>query len=303
MKLRRAGWALWAMIPVGVLFFHFGPGQAMFVADRAARVKSVANDSEATARAAQDAAYEKHLAAIKARRKAFLSQAPEDEVEARVATEAEASAYAVAAEAWKKVADQLNQVLEVLGDSSPEQGRRVRWARSRALVRSGDVWGGIGELEAVLGELDKAGESRGELARSTREELATAYYYGARLLRLSGMPPQEWLIESGKARQHFRYLAEHAGEADPGASGPLTMESAEQVGERALNYKKNLEQVLNLEQSTLAEIQGRPLPKDSPRAGNAGNRPGNGPPRKSKRPPDRRDGRGAGGAGEIPEGW
>ncbi|NDG63565.1 MAG: hypothetical protein EBY29_08895, partial [Planctomycetes bacterium] len=69
----------------------------------------------------------------------------------------------------------------------------------------------------------------------------------------------------------------------------------------AKNYQRNLELVLNLEQSSLVDLQGKPLPKDSPRAGKPGNRPGN-KPGKSKKPP-REDGRGAGGAEEIRDGW
>ena len=39
-------------------------------------------------------------------------------------------------------------------------------------------------------------------------ELATAYYYGARLMRLAGKPADEWREVAGRARQNFRYLAE-----------------------------------------------------------------------------------------------
>ena len=69
-----------------------------------------------------------------------------------------------------------------------------------------------------------------------------------------------------------------------------------------MNYQRNLELVLNLEQSSLQELQGRPLPRQSPREGANGLRPGNWPG-KSQRPPRNRDGRGAGGAGDIGPGW
>lgn len=292
MKLKRLAWALWAVFPVGVLFFHFGPGQAMFLGERAARVQRAALDSEALAKQAQSTAYEAHLKAIEARRAVFLSQKPEDETAARVATEAEDAAYKTAGEAWKKVADQLNQALELLKDEAPETAKKLRWSRGRALVRSGDVWTGIGEFERLLEESESA-PPNAEFERATRQELATAYYYGARLLRLSGMPPQEWMVESGKARQQFRYLAENSASTGPGAD----------PAEEAANAQRNLELVLNLEQSSLNELQAKPLPKDSPRQGNEGNRPGNRPGRKTKRPPQQRDGRGAGGAGDIPEGW
>ncbi|MFO0826808.1 MAG: hypothetical protein U0572_01555 [Phycisphaerales bacterium] len=290
MTVSRIGWAIWALVPVALLTFHFGPGQAAYVQDQAARLQSAALEAEASAMRAQDAAYAKHLAAIEARRAAFLSQAPDDDAKARAATEDEDRAYAAAAEEWKRTADAFQHVQDALGGSSPEKARRVRWAHARAMVRSGEIWPGIGELESIVDELDDAGQSGSALARSSREELATAYYYGARLLRLSGMPAQEWRVESGKARQQFRYLAEQA------IARGETKDAID-------SYQRNVELVLNLEQASLVDIQGKPLPRESPRAGNIGNRPGNQPGRKSQRPPQRRDARGAGGAGEIGDGW
>lgn len=289
MNLTRFGWTAWALVPVALVTYHFGPGQTAYVQDRAARLQAEAIAAEHRANEAQEAAYAVHLKAMDARRAAFLSQSAADEATARDATTDEDRAYAVAAERWKETADKLQAVQTVLGIESPAAAQRVRWARARAMVRAGEVWLGIGELEQLVEELEGAGDAQSTLARGAREELATAYYYGARLLRLSGMPAQEWRVESGKARQNFRYLAERAIERGD-------------APEIAQNYQRNVELVLNLEQASLVDIQGKPLPKESPRAGNAGNRPGN-RPGKSQRPPTRRDARGAGGAGDIGDGW
>jgi hypothetical protein len=285
-----AGWAVWAVLPVGVIAYHYGPGQAAYVQDRAAALHAEARSLERTALELQDAAYTAHLAAIEARKTALV--APTDGAagaDAAVveATKREDAAYAAAASAWSKAADAYGATLEVLGDAAPEEAARVRWSQARAQVRAGDVWTGITSLEALLEEESAAGRGDDAQARAVREELATAYYYGARLLRLSGMPAQEWRIESGKARQHFRYLAESSREGD---------------AERARAQQRNLELVLNLEQSSLAELQGRPLPRESPCKGNMACRtPGKG--NTSQRPPERRDARGAGGAGPIGDGW
>ncbi|MCH7871923.1 MAG: hypothetical protein IID33_09515 [Planctomycetes bacterium] len=215
------------------------------------------------------------------------SPTAEAEVLANAATGRESHAFGLASAAWRLTADAFGRIQEVAEDASPATLRTIRWSRSRALVRAGDLWTGIRELEDVLSELGADGQGESSMARTTREELASAYYYAARLMRLSGEPAEEWFIESGKARQHFRYLAER--------------ERAEGLNaERAKNYERNVELVLDLEQSTLLDIQGKPLPEDSP-LGRTGNRPG--PGRKSKRPPRDRDGRGAGGAQDIREGW
>jgi hypothetical protein len=299
----RIGWAIWALIPVGVVAYHFGPGQQAAVLDRAASLQHDAITAEAAAKSAQDAAYQAHLMAIDARRAAFLAQSPSADEAAKQATSAEQAAYAKAAETWAGAADAFTRMETLLTEAETKAAAggaslgssdlndellEVRLAKSRALVRSGDVWGGISELETVLENVEENPDLESTELR-TREELGTAYYFGARLLRLSGKPAEEWRIESGQARQQFRYLAERA-RAEGSAS------------EAADLHQKNLELVLNLEQLDLNDLKAKPLPKNSPCQGKEGNRPCNNP-KKSKRPPQKKDGRGAGGAGEIPWGW
>jgi hypothetical protein len=204
---------------------------------------------------------------------------------ATAATDAEEAAYESAAVAWKAVADELSKAVDTLSPEESAELEGVQISRARALVRSGDVWGGISELETIV---QRHATQGGEDHAVARHELATAYYYAARLLRMSGMPAQEWMIESGLARQNFRYLAEKSADANL-------------QGEESLTHQRNLELVLNLEQSDRSELMGKPLPRNSPRQGQQGNRPG--PGRKSKKPPEQRDGRGAGGAQDIPPGW
>ena len=283
MKLSRFMWPMWWIAPVIVVFLHFGPGQRLLRIERAAEFQRRANKLELEAQSAQDRAYELHLLAIEARRTA--GNDPQMALAAAAATEAEESAYETASIAWKAVADELSKAIDALGVDEDRELESVRISRARALVRSGDVWGGISELETIV---QRHATSHGEDHTQARSELATAYYYAARLLRLSGMPAQEWMIESGLARQNFKYLAEGAAESNSSA-------------DESLVHQRNLELVLNLEQSDRSELMGKPLPRNSPGQGQQGNRPG--PGRKSKRPPEQRDGRGAGGAQDIPPGW
>ncbi len=287
MRVTRIAWALWAVLPVAALAYHFGPGQTIYQHERAVELHRLALELERDAITLHQTAYARHLQAVDARNAAAESPTPEAEALSNAATEAESRAFGLSSAAWRLAADAFGHIQEVAEDASAETLRAVRWSRSRALVRAGDLWTGIRELEDVLSELEADGQAESSMARTTREELASAYYYAARLMRLSGEPAEEWFVESGKARQHFRYLAER--ERAKGLDA-----------ERAKNYERNVELVLDLEQSTLLEIQGKPLPEDSP-LGRTGNRPG--PGRKSKRPPQRRDGRGAGGAQDIREGW
>ncbi len=294
MWLSRIAWTAWALLPVFGLTYHFGPGQRAYREDQAARIVAKARTLEEQAHQAQDAAYALHLSAMKARRAALASRSPDDAARARDAGEQELSAYRKAADAWKAVADTLHQAQDALAQSPSDTLRRVRLAKGRALIRSGQVNTGVADLEDLMESIeDHNTDSRptaadAEFAHRVREELATGYYYNARLLRLAGAKSEEWREVSGKARQNFRYLAETA--------------RAERRDLDAVNHQKNVELVLNLEQSSLQELQAKPIPKNSPRAGRDGDRPGQ-RAGKSKRPPRKGDDRGAGGAGDIGPGW
>lgn len=290
----RIAWTAWALLPVIGLTYHFGPGQRAYQEDQAARIVAKARTLEDAARAAQEEAYALHLAGMKARRAAFASQSPDDAATARDAGDKELAAYTKAADAWKSVAETLSQAQDALAKDSTDTLRRVRLAKARAQVRSGQVNTGVSELEDLMDSLEEdaanktAPNADADFAHHVREELATGYYYNARLMRLAGAKSDDWREVSGKARRNFRYLAENA--------------KTEGRHEDAANHQKNVELVLNLEQSSLQELQAKPLPKNSPRAGRDGDRPGN-RAGKSKRPPRKGDARGAGGAGDIGPGW
>ncbi|MDP1662869.1 MAG: hypothetical protein Q8L55_13220 [Phycisphaerales bacterium] len=287
MILNRIAWTVWALIPVAGLAYHFGPGQRAYTEDRAGDLLAQARRLDAAAETAQETAYTAHLAALTARKTAIDLKTAESAAAAKSAAEAEDTAYTQAAAAWNAAADKLRAAHEMLEATGSDKAPAVRIARNRALIRAGSIAEGVGDLEAMLDTLSERGDASTPLADHAREEAATGYYYGARLLRAAGKPASEWREVSGQARQNFRYLAETGtNAADP------------KVAER----QKNLELVLNLEQSDADDLQAKPLPKYSPRRGAEGLRPGN-RPGKTKRPPNRRDGRGAGGVGDIEGGW
>lgn len=286
--LARILWTIWALMPVAALAYHFGPGQRAYSEDRARDILEQAQQLEAAAETAQAAAYELHLAARKLRTSPTPSFAPAATAPAaREAAAKEDAAYQIAADAWKKTADKLREAQDLLVRCGSSKAGDIRIARDRAAIRGGGIADGVGDLENLLDELGDAGLAESALARQARQELATGYYYGALLMRVAGKPTHKWRAVSGYARQNFRYLAEtRRGSALPAESD---------------EFQKNLEVVLNLEQSGQEDLLARPLPKHSPRGGSEGL---DGPPGRSKRPPrTRQDVRGAGGVGEIEGGW
>ena len=294
----RLLWTLWALVPVGVLAWHFGPGQAALRRDRAAEIVEAAAVLEAAAIELQERAYAAHLAAIDARAAAFASDDPSLRAAAIEAGEQEDAASDAAEAAWAETAAALDGAVALLGPDPETPGGTVadedgvqalRLARARALVRAGEIGQGANELEDLLLELGESGDREPPLALAAREELATAYYYGARLMRLAGKPGPEWRKIAALARQNFRYLAERSAEIgrDP---------------ERVADHERNTELVLNLEQSSREELAFLARPRQSPtgageglgrelRAGRRGRNQGDQPAR------------GAGMNGEIGAGW
>ena len=295
----RALWSLWALVPVALVAFHFGPGQAMYREDRAVVLVARANDLQQEALRLQGIAYQAHLAAINARMAAF---AKDDAALRKSALEANAhedSAYALASAGWRQTAEALTEAQTAVDENGGVVRDEIRLAKARALVRSGDIAAGANELEDLLidaAEHDQTHDHEQNheqnhddaLTRAAREELATAYYYGARLMRLAGKPAAQWREVAGRARQNYRYLAE-----DAKARGAPDADVA--------NHQKNSELVLNLEQSSLDELYAKARPKDSP----TGKATGLGPPRPGRKGRNTGDkpAKGAGMNGEIGNGW
>jgi hypothetical protein len=291
--LRIWGWSLWAVVPVLAMVFHFGPGQSLMKRDTAVDRLAIAERAEEVAEELQSAAHEAQLATLQARDKNERDGTDITRAELDRLLALEQKAYAAASDAWKEAADRYHEV-EMLLEGS-KTANQIRWLRGRALVRAGEVFNGIDELQATLDEAlsdptskDASGKAS-SLVQATREELAAANYYGARLLREEGRSADIWRQVSDTSRQQFRYLAE-------GASKLSQAEAAQSL-------QRNLERVLDLEQQDRSELVGKPIPKDSPRARRPGDgepkrgRPGVGPPRGDQ------PANGASGMMEIGAGW
>lgn len=316
--LSRIGWTVWALVPVAALALHFGVAQRWDKREQAEGLIARADEAQREATRLQGEAYEAHLAALAARMRARGTEDAALARDAAKAAEAEGAAAAKAEGAWRRVVDTLSPAIELLRDTDAGIERDLRVARAHAAVRSGDIGEGADDLEAMLDELANEGKGESELARSARAELGTAYYYGARLLRMSGKPAEVWREVAGRARQQFRYLAEQgeggARETGAGTGAGTGVDGVKEgmVGERRAgaasgtaasveDHRKNIELVLNLEQSSLEELYARARPKDSPTG--AGNRLGQGKRRgrgqNGNGPPQN----GAGMGDEVGPGW
>lgn len=327
-------WLAWLVLPVFVLTYHYGPGQRWLARDQAAAIIRQAQSQSTAAAALQQTAYESQLRLLAARREAFVAGVdwqtrPNHPLAQSVntATAIQESAYEQAAEVWHQTAQLYGQATETLlkvinnrqtdisiSDRDRQLLESLRWAQARAMVRSGEVFNGIEQLQALLdlrmAESHQIALNKVQLASSTnpldsasgrggidksiandpialptdaiREELAAAQYVGARLLREEGRPPEIWRPVANAARQHYRYLSTPENGSIVGANrAPANdhaahWDSQSEVEQLDRNslLQRNLEQVLNLEQLASDQLQGTPLPRTAPLA----RRPGDGQP-------------------------
>ena len=355
-------WLIWMLCPVFAISYHYGPGQLWLARDLIGERIQAAGELAVAAQARQDAAYLVQLDVIKARRDAFLAgvdwqSQSEDPLALKVLEQEQrqSEAYSEASQSWEEVTvtyseaiDQMLESLQSAGNGPQTLASKdqyllesLRWAEARAMVRSGLVFNGVDQLQALLDirvserELlvpvsgsqqgqGVDGESRERLpVDAIREELAAAQYIGARLLREEGRAPEIWKPVANSARQQYRYLAERdlkmssqgnsmevettgseirqtaveRGSVESGDSGVLS---------RVERIQRNLEQVLNLEQSSSEQLEGVPLPRQAPMArrpgdGEPGERPGKSPGRGELQ--DGPPGEGAGIPGPFGSGW
>lgn len=281
--LRRFIWSMWAIVPVFLMAFHFGPGQPAWERDQAVSLLAEAREAEQRATDAQAAAHALNLHTIEVRKQALLSDDPGDVHAVELALATEKDAYSIASDLWQDTAERYLAAELLLGDT-PE-AEEVRWAKARAMVRAGSVWRGIAEFHSLMDRMVAEDRLDTTLALATREELAAAHYYATRILREEGRPEAQWREMSSVARQQYRYLAERA--------------LAQDETDLADSLQKNLERVLDLEQLDSSELFAEPLPRESPR----GRRPGDGPPRRGRGPRPGQNGNGAGPLMEIGPGW
>ena len=140
--------------------------------------------------------------------------------------------------------DQLkawDAAIAALPKSATAQAQRLRLARCEVLAQGRQLPQARKELEALYSELKEDPKAEVAVFERVQEELAGAKYYMTWLMRLEGLPQEEWEPEIESARQHFRHLAEK------GTTGK----------ER---YQGKLESAIRLARMDLTELQGQPLP-------------------------------------------
>ena len=153
---------------------------------------------------------------------------------------------AIAEEIWDDAVGALEQALALVPDDRPTLARRIRLERAKVQMQCGQLPQAHRDLLALLDELAGDPAVPARLLRETRETLAGARFYMTWLMRLEGLPRQEWESEIEAARELYRLLAEEA-----------VREGRQQAATR---HQDDLEAAIRLARMDLQQLQGLPLP-------------------------------------------
>lgn len=159
-----------------------------------------------------------------------------------------AASRAISNEQWAEAAASYAAAQSALPEGGARgEAIRLALASAWAKVRAGDLVEGGADIEQLVADEQGRPDADEEFLVEARDKLAQSGYFTAWLMRLDGGAVEEWKPEAEKARQQWRLLAE----------------SAEASGDdRAETFKKNVEQVIRLEQMDLSELKALPLPKN-----------------------------------------
>ena len=148
---------------------------------------------------------------------------------------------AVAAKSPEEQLSAYDAAIAALPKSANAQARRIRLARCETLIEGKKLPQARKELQALYGEMKEDPAAEAAVLERVQEELAGAKYYMTWLMRLEGLPQEEWEPEIESARQHFRLLA---------AKGTVDKD----------RYQEKLESSIKLARMDLTELQGQALP-------------------------------------------
>jgi len=102
---------------------------------------------------------------------------------------------------------------EVAAIEPPRVIHQIRLARANARLEMLDIATAITDLTTLLQEAAVVHGEDAPVTRSVRETLGKAHYYATCLLQANNSAESEWRPYAERARQLFRFLAEHE---DPG---------------------------------------------------------------------------------------
>ena len=111
---------------------------------------------------------------------------------------------------WAQIITEYDSLeREVAAIEPPKVIHQIRLARAKARLEMLDIATAITDLTTLLQETAVVHGEEAPVTRSVRETLGRAHYYATCLLQASNAAESEWRPYAERARQLFRFLAEH----------------------------------------------------------------------------------------------
>ena len=154
--------------------------------------------------------------------------------------------YDVNEEDWAGAIENYDRVLSELPADKVTETRQVILEKAKAQMMAAKLPEARQSLQSLLDDVRADKEAAPEFKAEIQSTLANSQYYMTWLMRLEGLPEEEWMPEIEAARQHYTQLTM---DADKLGDQQLAMRSAE-----------DLESAIRLQRMDLSELQALPLP-------------------------------------------
>ena len=147
---------------------------------------------------------------------------------------------------WTDAVFKYDEVLNALPSEKTAESRRVMLERAKAQMMAAKLPEARKGLEALLSDVRGDDASDPRFIAEVQSTLANSQYYMTWLMRLEGLPEEEWMPEIEAARQHYTQLTH----------------DAEQLGDDELLSRsaEDLEATIRLARMDLQDLQALPLP-------------------------------------------
>ncbi len=145
--------------------------------------------------------------------------------------------------------DRYADALAKLPEGNADDRFAIQLAMAKTQMNSGKLPEARVALEGLLDAMESADDCDPSLIVETRNTLASSQYYMTWLMRLEGLPAEEWEPEIEASRQHYRMLAETS-----------RRQEGEQDAEQFAAYQQDLESAIRLARMDLSELHALKIP-------------------------------------------
>jgi len=152
----------------------------------------------------------------------------------------------VEAKDWPTAVEQFDKVLADLPAEKKAESRGLILEKAKAQMMAAELPKARESLESLLLDVRQDDEADPRFVAEVQSTLANSQYYMTWLMRLEGMPEEEWMPEIEAARQHYTQLTKEA----------------EEIGDAELAERcaEDLESTIRLARMDLGDLQALPLP-------------------------------------------